>query len=60
MPVALIIGSEGKGMRRLVKENCDIKVMLPMESDIGSLNASGNFCAVLLIKFIVNDSRLNK
>ena len=40
MPVVLIIGSEGKGMRRLVKENCDIKVMLPMESDIGSLNAS--------------------
>ena len=47
MPVALIIGSEGKGMRRLVKENCDIKVMLPMESDIGSLNASVA-CAVLL------------
>ena len=34
-------------MRRLVKENCDIKVMLPMESDIGSLNASVA-CAVLL------------
>ncbi|MDI9540888.1 MAG: 23S rRNA (guanosine(2251)-2'-O)-methyltransferase RlmB [Bacillota bacterium] len=47
MPVVLIIGSEGKGMRRLVKENCDIKVMLPMESDIGSLNASVA-CAVLL------------
>lgn len=47
MPVVLVIGSEGKGMRRLVKENCDIKVMLPMESDIGSLNASVA-CAVLL------------
>lgn len=47
MPMVLVIGSEGKGMRRLVKENCDIKVMLPMESDIGSLNASVA-CAVLL------------
>ncbi len=47
MPVVLVIGSEGKGMRRLVKENCDIKVMLPMESDVGSLNASVA-CAVLL------------
>lgn len=47
MPVVLVIGSEGKGMRRLVKENCDIKVMLPMEGDIGSLNASVA-CAVLL------------
>lgn len=47
MPIVLVIGSEGKGMRRLVKENCDIRVMLPMESDIGSLNASVA-CAVLL------------
>lgn len=47
MPLVLVIGSEGKGMRRLVKENCDIKVMIPMEGDIGSLNASVA-CAVLL------------
>ncbi|MGI6607917.1 MAG: 23S rRNA (guanosine(2251)-2'-O)-methyltransferase RlmB [Erysipelotrichaceae bacterium] len=47
MPVVLVIGSEGKGMRRLVKENCDIKVMLPMQGDIGSLNASVA-CAILL------------
>jgi len=40
MPVVLVIGSEGSGMHRLVRENCDIKVTLPMESDIGSLNAS--------------------
>lgn len=40
MPVVLVIGSEGEGMHRLVRENCDFNVTLPMESDIGSLNAS--------------------
>lgn len=47
MPVVLVIGSEGSGMHRLVRENCDIKVTLPMESDIGSLNASVA-CSILL------------
>ncbi|MBR0137253.1 MAG: 23S rRNA (guanosine(2251)-2'-O)-methyltransferase RlmB [Erysipelotrichaceae bacterium] len=40
MPTVLVIGSEGKGMHRLVRETCDFNVTLPMESDIGSLNAS--------------------
>lgn len=39
-PVALVVGSEGEGMRRLVKENCDILVRIPMQGDINSLNAS--------------------
>lgn len=39
-PVALVIGSEGEGMRRLVKENCDILVKIPMKGNINSLNAS--------------------
>ncbi|MDO4378820.1 MAG: 23S rRNA (guanosine(2251)-2'-O)-methyltransferase RlmB [Erysipelotrichia bacterium] len=47
MPLVLVIGSEGKGMRPLVKKNCDILVKLPMESDIGSLNASVA-CSILL------------
>lgn len=47
MPVVLVIGSEGDGMHRLVKENCDYNVMLPMQSDIGSLNASVA-CSILL------------
>ncbi len=38
--IALVIGSEGKGMRRLVKENCDFLVKLPMRGQIESLNAS--------------------
>ena len=38
--VALIIGSEGKGMSRLLKEKCDVMVSLPMRGEVTSLNAS--------------------
>lgn len=40
VPVALIIGNEGKGMRRLVKEKCDFLVKIPMKGGFESLNAS--------------------
>ena len=40
MPVAIVIGSEGFGMSRLVKENCDFLVKIPMKGKITSLNAS--------------------
>lgn len=39
-PLAIIIGSEGFGMSRLVKENCDFLVKIPMKGKITSLNAS--------------------
>ena len=39
-PVALVIGNEGEGMRRLVKEKCDFLVKIPLRGKIGSLNAS--------------------
>jgi len=39
-PIALVIGSEGNGMNRLVSENCDILVKIPMHGKITSLNAS--------------------
>lgn len=39
-PIVLIIGSEGKGMRRLTKENCDFLIRIPMVGRINSLNAS--------------------
>lgn len=39
-PLALVIGSEGKGISRLVKEKCDFLVSLPMMGKINSLNAS--------------------
>ncbi len=39
-PIALVIGSEGDGVSRLVKEKCDFVVSLPMYGKISSLNAS--------------------
>ena len=39
-PLALVIGSEGEGISRLVLEHCDKNVALPMKGKIGSLNAS--------------------
>lgn len=39
-PLAVVIGSEGFGMSRLVKENCDFLVKIPMKGKITSLNAS--------------------
>lgn len=38
--VALVIGSEGKGVGRLVKEKCDVVLSMPMKGNINSLNAS--------------------
>lgn len=40
MPIAIIIGNEGKGISRLTKENCDFFVKIPMKGKISSLNAS--------------------
>lgn len=39
-PIALVIGSEGEGVSRLVKEKCDYIVSMPMFGEINSLNAS--------------------
>ncbi len=39
-PAALVVGSEGRGVGRLVKEKCDVIVSLPMRGRITSLNAS--------------------
>lgn len=39
-PLGLVIGSEGEGMRRLVREACDWMIRLPMRGLVGSLNAA--------------------
>ncbi len=39
-PIGLVIGNEGHGVSRLVKEKCDYVVSIPMKGDIDSLNAS--------------------
>ncbi|MFS0865308.1 23S rRNA (guanosine(2251)-2'-O)-methyltransferase RlmB [Fredinandcohnia sp. 179-A 10B2 NHS] len=40
MPIGLVIGSEGKGMGRLIKDKCDFLLRLPMQGKVTSLNAS--------------------
>ena len=40
IPLALVIGSEGKGLSRLVRETCDFLVRLPMRGKVESLNAA--------------------
>lgn len=49
--VALVIGSEGDGMGRLVKENCDFVVSLPMKGQVNSLNAS-NAAAITMYEVL--------
>ena len=39
-PIGLVIGNEGEGVGRLVKEKCDMIASIPMKGDIDSLNAS--------------------
>lgn len=39
-PMALVMGAEGKGMRRLTRENCDQLVKLPMAGEVSSLNVA--------------------
>ncbi len=39
-PIALVVGSEGEGMGKLIREKCDFVVNIPMQGEISSLNAS--------------------
>lgn len=46
-PIALVVGAEGEGLRRLVAESCDHLVSLPMTGRVESLNASAAFAATV-------------
>ena len=50
-PAAIVIGSEGTGMGRLVAETCDFKVRIPMRGKLNSLNASAA-AAILLYEAV--------
>lgn len=54
MPLCIVIGSEGAGISRLVKEKCDYKVVLPMVGHVTSLNAS---VATAIILYQIHHSR---
>ena len=49
MPTCLIIGNEGKGISKTIKDNCDFMASIPMLGKINSLNASVS-CAIILAK----------
>ena len=53
--LALVVGSEGKGMGRLVREHCDFILSLPLSGNIGSLNAS---VAAGIVMYEVSRQRL--
>ena len=40
LPLAMVVGHEGRGLRRLVRNNCDFLIQLPMRGRVGSLNAA--------------------
>ena len=45
--IVIIIGSEGKGIRKKVMESCDFKATIPMQGNINSLNVSATVSAIL-------------
>ncbi len=57
IPAAIVIGSEGDGMSRLVEKNCDVTVHIPMRGNITSLNASA---AASILLYEAVRQRLNK
>ena len=50
-PAAIVIGSEGEGMSRLVRETCDVLLSIPMKGKLNSLNASAA-AAILLYEAV--------
>ncbi|MBP5600656.1 MAG: 23S rRNA (guanosine(2251)-2'-O)-methyltransferase RlmB [Lachnospiraceae bacterium] len=56
-PIGLVIGNEGEGVGRLVKEKCDYVAKIPMKGDIDSLNAS---VAMGVMSFEIARQRLKK
>lgn len=56
-PIGLVIGSEGEGVSRLVREKCDFVVKIPQFGQIDSLNAS---VAAGVLSYEIVRQRINK
>ena len=50
-PIAIVLGNENKGLRRLTKEKCDQLIRIDMQGTVGSLNVSVA-CGVLLFEVV--------
>lgn len=50
-PIGLVVGNEGEGVSRIVREKCDMVASIPMKGDIDSLNASVA-CGVLSYEIV--------
>lgn len=57
--IALVIGNEGKGISRLVKEKCDVLVKIPMLGKISSLNAS-TAASILIYEYVKQNHEQKK
>jgi 23S rRNA (guanosine2251-2'-O)-methyltransferase len=55
--VALVVGSEGSGISRLVREHCDLLVSVPMHGKVGSLNAAASLAVVLYAYVLASRGR---
>lgn len=53
MPTCLVIGNEGKGMSKIIKDNCDFIATIPMTGKINSLNASVS-CGIILSQIVAS------
>ncbi len=56
-PIGLVVGGEGDGVGKLVKENCDMAARIPMKGDIDSLNAS---VAAGILAYEIVRQRMNR
>ena len=58
IPLGIVIGSEGKGIRKIVRDNCDFIVKIPMSGTLDSLNASVS-AGIILYEILRQKTKIN-